>query len=333
MALPLNLFRVIVKDSSRDAWKHIFKHVWEICSKPLPAKNPASEVTKRDREIAAIDLFLASAGWDLWTSFEASNEHTADALASWWDSKGNGKAVLILDALSLREVPWIIHGANERGYEVGTAKPTAAELPADTGPFAKALMYGQRAYLENNRAPSTCHLPKARTDTNDLPWEDCAKSITTDPRWVLWHHWPDNKVHDWSGAGKGVEMLSQEAAEQLTSEGFWKLIECLTIGRRLVITSDHGYAASGLFPDTPDEQKEVLKDMFKSGRYNEVNESQLSCVPPVDLVINSKHGKYRYVLGRRKWKSAGGYPTLAHGGLSVLEVISPFIELARKEFL
>jgi hypothetical protein len=36
------------------------------------------------------------------------------------------------------------------------------------------------------------------------------------------------------------------------------------------------------------------------------------------------------VNGRRKWKSAGGYPTLIHGGLSVLEVAVPFIELSKK---
>ena len=33
--------------------------------------------------------------------------------------------------------------------------------------------------------------------------------------------------------------------------------------------------------------------------------------------------------GRRKWKSAGGYPTLTHGGLSVLEVAVPWIELTK----
>jgi hypothetical protein len=33
--------------------------------------------------------------------------------------------------------------------------------------------------------------------------------------------------------------------------------------------------------------------------------------------------------GRRKWKSAGGYPTLTQGGLSVLEVAVPWIELTK----
>ncbi len=41
------------------------------------------------------------------------------------------------------------------------------------------------------------------------------------------------------------------------------------------------------------------------------------------------HADAAFSLGRRKWKSQGGYPTLTHGGLSLLEVAVPFIELSR----
>ena len=34
-------------------------------------------------------------------------------------------------------------------------------------------------------------------------------------------------------------------------------------------------------------------------------------------------------VGRWNWKSQGGYPTLAHGGLSLLEVLSPFVEIGK----
>lgn len=51
-------------------------------------------------------------------------------------------------------------------------------------------------------------------------------------------------------------------------------------------------------------------------------------VPVIDLVLDSRHGNYRYALGRRKWKCQGDYPTLTHGGLSLLEVAVPFIELS-----
>lgn len=55
----------------------------------------------------------------------------------------------------------------------------------------------------------------------------------------------------------------------------------------------------------------------------------LSFVPPVALQIDSPHGAHLLALGRRKWRSQGGYPTLTHGGLSLLEVLSPFVELSK----
>ena len=124
--------------------------------------------------------------------------------------------------------------------------------------------------------------------------------------------------------------MTQEVISHLTSEDFWTLVERLTTGRRLVITSDHGYAASGLFPDSDKEQTGYLKKIYKGGRWSDLKQDAGDWVPPIDLSMQTKHGKHLFVNGRRKWKSAGGYPTLTHGGLSVLEVAVPFIELTRK---
>jgi len=134
--------------------------------------------------------------------------------------------------------------------------------------------------------------------------------------------------------GHGLATLAREAAEKLGSDGFWNLVYRLTTGRRLIITADHGYAASGLFPDIVDAvQAQYLKQRFKSGRWTSVAEieQQVSTawVPPLDVQIKSAHADAVFALGRRKWKSPGGYPTLTHGGLTLLEMAVPFIELSR----
>ena len=123
--------------------------------------------------------------------------------------------------------------------------------------------------------------------------------------------------------------MTQEVEQHLTGDEFWSLVDRLATGRQLVITADHGYAASGLFPDSNKEQTEYLKKVFKSGRWDSETRDAGSWVPPIDLAIESKHGTHLFVNGRRKWKSAGGYPTLTHGGLSVLEVAVPWIELSK----
>ena len=249
MALDAQILQRLTQDSPKEAWRIITDRVLEIASKPLAESNAPSEVVKRDREIAELDLFLASSGWDLWRVFGQPEicgvERTSDRLARWWSEPGSGhsvaRAVLIL---------------------------------------------------------------------------------------VFWHHWPDAKLHDY-GAGQGLELLTRDAAQQLSSDDFWSFIERLATGRRLVITSDHGYAATGYFPDADGEVASHLKQTFSSGRSKAGNGDAGPFVPPVALQIDSPHGAHLLALGRRKWRSQGGYPTLTHGGLSLLEVLSPFVELSK----
>ena len=74
---------------------------------------------------------------------------------------------------------------------------------------------------------------------------------------------------------------------------------------------------------------QFLKQTFSSRRSKQVEGDSGPFVPPVALQINNSHGAHLLALGRRKWRSQGGYPTLTHGGLSLLEVLSPFVELTK----
>ncbi|WP_295391534.1 hypothetical protein [uncultured Thiodictyon sp.] len=339
MALDTAVLRNLTKDSAKDAWRVIIDQAVEIASRPLTEGKAATEVTKRDREIGAFDHFLSSSAWDLWQVFGDPSlsgvERTADRLARWWAepafADGGAKAVLILDGLSLRELPWLLQGAQARGFTLYEVAATASELPGETNAFAQALGLGSRSQLQNNGGGSNHRLAPSHTECVDLPWRDCAGLINSQPNWVFWHHWPDSKVHDGSGAGQGLDTLTRDAALQLTSDDFWFFVERLAQGRRLVISSDHGYAATGYFPDADGEVGQFLKATFASGRSMAGTGDTGPFVPPVALQIDSPHGPHLLALGRRKWKSQGGYPTLTHGGLSLMEVLSPFVELSRAD--
>ena len=249
MALDAGVLHSLTKGSAVDAWRVIIDKAVEIASKPLAAGNAPNEVTRRDREIGALDHFLSSSGWDLWQAFGDTVERTSDRLARWWAEPYSAKAVLILDGLSLRELPWLLQGAKERGFTLHEVTANASELPGETNEFAQALGFGSRSQLQNNGGGLAHRLQSAHTECVDLPWKDCESLINSAPNWVFWHHWPDSKVHDGSGAGQGLDTLTRDAADQLSSDDFWSFVESLATGRRLVITSDHGYAATGYFPD------------------------------------------------------------------------------------
>lgn len=332
MSLSANALSALAQGSEANAWHAIVSSALEIASQPLTATNASSQVVKRDREIGDLDLFLSSGGWDLWQSFGRTVERTSQRLERWWAEPFNAKAVLILDGLSLRELPWLLQGARQRGFTLHEISANASELPGETNEFARALGFGSRSQLQNNGGGLAHRLQPTRTECVDLPWRDCRDIIGTasgTKNWVFWHHWPDAKLHDGSGAGQGLETLTKDVVEQLTSDDFWNFIEHLATGRRLVITSDHGYAATGYFPDAEGEVGQFLKQTFSSRRSKAGTANTGPFVPPVALQISSDHGPYLLALGRRKWRSQGGYPTLTHGGLSVLEVLSPFVELAK----
>ena len=175
--LPLGLLRTLQQAPPDEAWRALFEWAWETCRPKISIADAANETSRRDSVLAPADLFLATAGWDLWTQYHASAPRTAERLAVWWRGRAPGRAVLILDGLSLREAPWLLHGATDRGYAVHSAEALGAELPADTTPFAQALGFSQRSALENNGGGDMHVLPDARTDSVDLPWRECVDVI------------------------------------------------------------------------------------------------------------------------------------------------------------
>jgi hypothetical protein len=44
------------------------------------------------------------------------------------------------------------------------------------------------------------------------------RHIAAAPAIVLWHHWPDERIHQLAEPGDGFQKLCREAAQQLTSE-------------------------------------------------------------------------------------------------------------------
>ncbi|MCW5257561.1 hypothetical protein D5038_14670 [Verminephrobacter aporrectodeae subsp. tuberculatae] len=330
MALDAEVLRNLTKGSAKDAWRILIDTAIGMASKPLAASNAPSEVVQRDREIGALDHFLSSVGWDLWQAFGDSVERTSDRLARWWAEPYNAKAVLILDGLSLRELPWLVQGARERGFTLHGVEANASELPATTHEFARALGLSDRSQLGGNRGGLTHRLQPAHTESVDIPWKDCENLLNGSPNWVFWHHWPDNKLHASDGAGQGLDVLIRDVAKQLGSDDFWAFVERLATGRRLVITSDHGYAATGHFHDAEGEVAQFLKKTFASGRSKAGPGDTGPFVPPVSLQMDNPRGTHLLALGRWKWRSQGGYPTLTHGGLSLLEVLSPFVEISNE---
>jgi len=328
MPVTATILNAVTGPPPAAAWAGIAAHLRDEFFAPIPETGAEGEVVRRDRGLAELDNILSGSAWDLWSSFEECVPKASRGIVEFWTSTTGGKAVLVLDGLSLREAPWLLEQAKVRGFKLHRSEVRGAELPGETTPFAKALGFGQRSALENNGAGGAHKLTGAFTACCNLPWKDCVEMVGSQEAVAFWHHWPDKRLHDLSGPGMGLRKLVKEAHAALTLDDFWSFVKRLATGRRLVITSDHGYAACGEFHDLAGDQASYMKSVFKSGRSAPATGTDAAWVPPIDLTLTSAHGPHQYVLGRRKWKSAAGYPTLQHGGLSLLELFVPFLELS-----
>lgn len=305
---------ILDSQSPQDAWAEIFSAMTAL------SRASSSPVALHDATVIP-DRLLTEAAWELWEAFPMHAEKTSDCLKG-WASTGSGKAVLILDALSLRELPILMGAAEARGIQPVQVKVTGSECPSTTDHFAKSLGLPSRSALANDGKPGTFALfgGDCYTDVVSLPFEDCAVPPT--PNLVIWHSWLDDLIHLQQ---KLPDQIASIATSTLQSDGFWNFINRLRQGRGLIITSDHGYAVSKRFSSEVEDPDaiEILRKTFGASRNKAVSEPwQKRFMPPIVMTNNNQH----VVMGQRKWKVQGGFPHVCHGGMSLLEVAVPYME-------
>jgi hypothetical protein len=112
----------------------------------------APGVNALHHDLVDADRLLAESAWSLWEEFPSHAPSVIDALKQFWAATSPfGTAVLVLDALSLRELPLLLGAAGRRGVSPTRVEVLASEVPTDTDRFAAALGIAGRS---NTTAPS-----------------------------------------------------------------------------------------------------------------------------------------------------------------------------------
>ncbi|MGC8541918.1 MAG: hypothetical protein ACP5QA_15005, partial [Phycisphaerae bacterium] len=179
---PISWQDIICADQPAAAtWTHIFQRLQTLA---LAATSPAT----LHRETVTPDRLLAETAWDLWQQFPTAASVVA-GIRDFWQPPitSAGTAVLILDALSLRELPLIINGVKKRGIEPANISVRASSVPTETDQFAAALGLSGRARLAHNQPPASFIFngPDVHTDVLADPFADCVGRIGAQPRLFL----------------------------------------------------------------------------------------------------------------------------------------------------
>jgi hypothetical protein len=233
--------------------------------------------------------------------------------------------VLIVDALSLREMVIILKGAKDRSIEPIEIKITGSECPSTTDQFARSLGLSSRSIIANDRKPTNWALFEGNsvyTDVISLPFEDC--SVPHCANVFLWHTWLDDLIHI---QNKSPEHVLGAASATFRSQAFWDFVNRLRQGRKLIISSDHGYGVSKLFSSEIKDKEtiEELRETFGASRCKPSTQPwPKRFMPPLVMTNNGHH----VIMGQWKWTVQGGFPHICHGGMSLLEVASPWLEFS-----
>ena len=107
------LLNAITSQPPAEAWACIAAHLQDEFFAPISEVGAESEIVRRDRGLAELDDVLSGSAWDLWTHFEGAVPGASKGIVESWTTATSGKAVLILDGLSLREAPWLLAGSSK----------------------------------------------------------------------------------------------------------------------------------------------------------------------------------------------------------------------------
>src|SRR4051794_32681654 len=99
---------ILGRGSAQESWNQLFENLLEL-------GRASTSSFALDHSTIEPDRLLAEAAWDLWDQYAVTARRTTRALREWWNvAPTEGRAILILDALSLRELSALLGGATSR---------------------------------------------------------------------------------------------------------------------------------------------------------------------------------------------------------------------------
>lgn len=217
-------------------------------------------------------------------------------------------AFVLMDAMSLREATLLSRKLKEEGFDVEIDYSFSA-TPSGT------VFYKEKINYENLQK----QLPTAEVvDRKKINLKGNEK--------IVWSRFPDAYIETII-AGR-TKLSSVERMYKDTQQILLKVIEQLDADE-IVVGSDHGYVRfePGYSFITSDEAKRLLRNNFVGTRYLSMEEENLNELVERELAV-AFNGFYM-VRGRYIWPMGGKYKVFVHGGISLMECLTPRLNIKR----
>jgi len=232
-------------------------------------------------------------------------------------------ALVVLDGVSLRELPILTKLAVATNYKIVEKSYRYSALPSDTESFIEQRLLGKRispSQLENRKELSAIHVRAFYYDT-PIRYFDLSSNGSS---FLLWSSFPD-------GTYMNFEARNSLHFETLVKQFdvIWKnIILAVPKDYRVVITSDHGYIYLNTGYESSEKAESALQ-FLEQNRYKIVEPlTQIPELSELQIVSDINLAMIRGRIKNRP-KGSSSNKVFRHGGLSLMEMITPFLVLER----
>lgn len=322
-ALTVDILSKLTRPHPRLPWISTWleEDVWSPAR--FAAADPEAYLTAGEQMVNEFEELLATASPCVYDELAAASIQAPSLQAT----LSPGTAVVVFDGASLRETPLFLQKAAESGYRVVESRVGFAALPSTTTAFTEQRLIG------------TAVTPKLLPQRKELKAQGVRAyylddAITTrqidagdDEAILVWSAFPDNTYQN-----SDARFARHFAEMQKLFDAAWKnTVMQVPRGRRIVVTSDHGYVffGAGFESTRPNDVCDLLEHdrarVFPPGeKLPGVGEHpELQVLPERRLAI---------LRGRIKNRPKGpaGSRVYRHGGLSLMEMLVPWIVLEKE---
>ena len=317
------VFDALIQPGPRLPWltDWMLQKVWT--KERYEAHGPVEFLQQGEKQVNHLEEVMAAAAARVYDEFLSPVPPERDVQA--FLTSTPEAAVVIFDGLSLREIPLLLDLAEQSRMPVETASYSIAAVPSETAAFIE-----ERLKISNT---SPSQLPQRRelksqgiqayyyAHTNERHQLDLdAKAL------LLWSSFPDQTYAD-SGARFAHHF---EQIHKMLETAWQNTVQQIPKGRKILITSDHGYVYFGAGLDF-NRDRASLRSLseYLGGERHRVFTTQESPPDHPDLaILESK--KLAILRGRVKphFQGPASNKLYRHGGLSLMEMLTPWVVIA-----
>ncbi len=223
---------------------------------------------------------------------------------------------VIMDSMSLREALLIVPELEKLGFTVKEFTYDLSGAPSDTGLY-RLKNFGTEGIMQRRGLPFRVVPIAKERDADELK--------PVDEPSLVWSSFPDELM-------KGSS-LEYDRIFNIAKDTLLKILAKVKVDK-VIIASDHGYVADIGTWGVPTDHVRFFQRVFSIDRFKpmaKLGEKELKWVKelPMDSSYFLHDSEYVYVRGRYMWTVRGRRPVSFHGGISPMEVLTPFIVAKR----